>query len=119
MGAQRDDQAAVGRELGGPGRGDVPRADGDDDRVEGSGGGQGVLGVGGDHLDVVVARRRQGPGGPVGDLAVDVDGDDLAVVADDLAEEGGVVAAAADLQDSQAGLDAGLPDHQGLEPGGR
>ncbi len=78
-----------------------------------------VLGVGVDHLDVSVACRGQAASGSVGDLGVDVDGDDLAVVADDFSEQGRVVAAAADFQDAQAGLDGGLADHQRLEPRGR
>jgi hypothetical protein len=54
---------------------------------------------------VLVAGVVEGVAGVQGDVAVDVEVGDLTVVADDLGEEGGVVASAgADLQDVMAGL---------------
>lgn len=116
---RRDEASAVGESVD-PGH--VPGVDGDQDGVEAAvrhdAGGQ-VLGVRGDHVDVVVSGLEQEAGGAVGDGRVDVEGGDAAGRADEFGHEGGVVAAGADLQDTVARPDAGSFEHVGLQPGRR
>jgi hypothetical protein len=114
---RRDEASALGESVD-PGQ--VPGVDGDQDGVEAAvrhdADGQ-VLGVRGDHLDVVVSGLGEEAGGAVGDDRVDVQGGDCAGRADEFCDEGGVVAAGADLQDAVAGPDAGGFEHVGLQPG--
>ncbi|CAM5511082.1 hypothetical protein SANTM175S_06061 [Streptomyces antimycoticus] len=118
MQAERGDETTVLGESVDPGK--VPGVDGDEDGVEAAvrhdAGGQ-VLGVCGDHMDVVVSGLGQEAGGAFGDGRVDVDGGDMAGGVDEFGDEGGVVAAGADLQDAVAGLEAGGFEHVGLQPG--
>lgn len=115
----RDEASAVGESVH-PGQ--VPGVDGDQDGVEAAvrhdADGQ-VLGVGGDHADAVVPGLGQVAGGAVGDGRVDVEGGDAAGGADEFGDQGGVVAAGADLQDVVAGLETGGFQHLGLQPGCR
>src|SRR5690606_36293560 len=65
--------------------------------------------------DTVVSGGGEEAGGAVGDVWVDVDGGDLSGRADQFGDQGGVVTARANLQDTVVRLDAGRFAHHGLQ----
>lgn len=96
---QRHDDDTGGSELFDDRGWDVGGFDGDDDRVVGGAGLVAVFAVAVHDLDVRIAGPVQVRSGCAGDVGVDVKGDDMPLRAGELGDQGGVVAAGADLQD--------------------
>jgi hypothetical protein len=110
--AEWNNEGAAVDQLVRPGVRQVPGADRDDDRVVGSAGGPSECAVAVDDGDHVVVGAGEGATRVRGDIAVDVDGGDLAAGSDDFGDQrGGVAGAGADLEHVVARLQVGLVEH--------
>jgi hypothetical protein len=109
---QRQHKAPIRFQLFGPGRRDIPSADGENNSIVRSTNGIAKAAVAADHLHTLDARRRKVCACGVHDVLVDVDRHNMTVRADDLRHKRGVVAGAgADLQHSLAWREAELLQH--------
>ncbi|RPK88451.1 hypothetical protein EES47_14065 [Streptomyces sp. ADI98-12] len=116
--AQRGEEPSAGGELVEPGVRDAVGADGGFDAVVRRVGGVAQGAVSENHVHVVDAGGGQSAAGSGHDVLVHVDRGDVALLADEVAEDSGVEAGAgAQLQDLLAGLDVELFQHHGDDVG--
>src|SRR5439155_4747721 len=110
---ERKDQAPAGSQLRPPRRGDVPRADREDDAIVRRVGRIPEPAVSQNDADAAEAGGVEMSPGAVHDVVVDVHGDERACFAYDMRHERRVVARArADLEDAQPGFEPELLAHR-------
>lgn len=117
--AQWDDDPSSGRELLDPGGGEVAGFDGHDDGVEGGCWRVAEVAVAVHDLHLRIPGLVEAGTGSVGDVGVDVDGDDVPAGADDLGDQRRLIPVGADLEDPCARLESGLFHGISLNPGCR
>src|SRR5882724_1306639 len=110
---ERKHQAAARPQVSPPRRGDVPRADREDDSIVRRAVGIPEPAVAQDHLDPAHAGSGEVSPGAVDDIVVDVHGDERAGFTQDMSHQPSVVAGAgADLEDAQPRFEPELLEHR-------
>src|SRR5690606_14213708 len=109
-----EQETTIGLELGQPLRGNVPAGGGEDDAVIRGVWGVAAHAVAGNHLDAVETGLGEMGAGGINQPFVDVDRGYAALLADEVGDEGGVVAGAgANLEHVVARLEVELLEHDG------